>query len=196
MKKEKQAKQEFKSLKEETLSLMPPEDRARYQAIYDRVKAQVRNANRLAGTNASAAQVLRNIYKYGSKAEKPSPSDFEKFALSLPVSRLQVEDGKVYRQRAKIGKERQAISAKSAINYRGGAFSYLWSTWGQPLDEDAEEYGDGLLGHSERLSRAVREMIAGGATPDQVNAFLVGEAKSNREKRRAGNYSAVTGSDL
>lgn len=157
-----------------------------YQREYDRLKAQVRNYNRLTGQNVSAARLLYNKYAF------KEPSRTLKTVESLPTSRLKVQGMSITGQ---SGKE---VSHEKAGRLFSAGYYDFYDKFGDPDDPDST-YGF-FASASDETRAKFSAMIDSGATPAELFREMTSLLESNRQARKAGNMRGrggrITGSDL
>lgn len=161
-------------------------DKARYQREYDRLKAKVRNYNRLTGQHVSAAKMLYNKYAFST------PSQTLHTIEKLPTSRLSVSGISI---KGQSGKE---VPHKRAGELFGAGYTDFFNKFGDPR-ETQSTYGF-FSSASEETRKEFAELIENGATPAELFGRLIPHLEKNRQARKAGGMrgrnGTYTGSDI
>lgn len=161
-------------------------DKERYQREYDRLKAKVRNYNRLTGQNVSAAKMLYNKYAFST------PSQTLRSIEKLPTSRFSVSGMSIKGQR---GKE---VTHEQAETLFGTGYTDFFNKFGDPR-ETKSTYGF-FSSASEETRKEFTKLIEDGATPAELFGKLIPHLEQNRQARQAGGMrgknGTYTGSDI
>lgn len=161
-------------------------DKARYQREYDRLKAKVRNYNRLTGQNVSAAKMLYNKYAFST------PSQTLRTIEKLPTSRLSVSGISI---KGQTGKE---VTHARAGELFGAGYTDFFNKFGDPR-ETKSTYGF-FSSASEETRKKFAQMLEEGATPAELFGELIPHLEQNRQARKAGGMrgknGTYTGSDI